>query len=88
MPLTSFSLLCLLQADIENDKGSLLASNDFTIVVFPAPEGAEKIMAFPVKLLSDITTHLRFALLFFPIHLSFPPPIFEFLNDVLLNQEY
>jgi hypothetical protein len=37
------------QAEIENPRLELFASNFFTIVVFPEPDGAENIINLPSK---------------------------------------
>jgi hypothetical protein len=39
--------LSLVQAEIENPKFGVLEMRCLTIVVFPEPDGAEKIIAFP-----------------------------------------
>ena len=48
--------------DIENTKFSTLRNKYFTIVVFPAPEGAEKIIHLPLFGLSIIKGCLKFVL--------------------------
>ena len=72
----SFSLGFLEVADTENSVGKLLSNKYFIIDVFPAPDGAEKIMIFfPI-----FKVHLKVVLLSFPTHLSFPQQFFEALH--------
>ena len=81
MPFFSFFLGFLEVADIENSVDEILSNKYFIIDVFPAPDGAEKIMSFP----SIFRVHLIVVLLSFPTHLSFPQQFFEFFRHLPLN---
>ena len=84
MPFFSFFLGFLEVADIENSVDEILSNKYFIIDVFPAPDGAEKIMSFP----SIFRVHSIVVLLSFPIHLSYPQRFFEFFRRLPLSPRY